>query len=169
MLKILELFENLKIKVSDTGEIYTTDHNYKRINGRVDNRRGKCLKPKINKYGYKTIVLTKNGIRKNYAVHRLVAMAYIPNPQNKPTINHKDGNKLNNNINNLEWATHAEQKAHSIKNGLCIKNLLSLQEASKKRSIPIVFNGVKYNSIKEASRKTRRSESFIKKYGERYI
>lgn len=82
-LKILELFDGLKVKVSSDGKIYTLDHKCLRKNGRIDNRKGKILKPKIDKYGYLTVTLTKTGLRKSYTVHRLVALAFIPNIYNK--------------------------------------------------------------------------------------
>ena len=121
-LKVLELFSDLKIKVSDDGKIYTLDHSYLRKNGRLDNRKGKQLRPSIDKYGYERVVLTKDGIRKTYSVHKLVALAFIPNPENKTTINHIDGNKRNNNVSNLEWATEKENQNHKWKNGLANYN-----------------------------------------------
>lgn len=121
-LKVLELFDGLKIKVYRDGKIETLDHNSIRKNGRIDNRKGKVLKPKIDKYGYKTIVLTKNGIRKNYTVHRLVALAYLDNNDNKKTVNHIDGNKLNNDVDNLEWCTEKENQRHKWDSGLANYN-----------------------------------------------
>jgi hypothetical protein len=121
-LKVLELFEGLKIKVYDNGQIETLNHTNIRKNGRIDNRKGKILKPKIDKYGYQVITLSKNGIRKSYTIHQLVAKAFIPNPKNKKTINHKDGNKLNNKVDNLEWATEKENQQHKWKNGLANYN-----------------------------------------------
>jgi len=56
--------------------------------------------------------------RKTYQVHRLVALTYLPNPKNLPSINHVDGNPLNNRVNNLEWVSHSENMRHAIKNGL---------------------------------------------------
>ena len=164
-LKILELFGDLKIKVSDDGKIYTLDHSYLRKNGRLDNRKGKQLRPSVDKYGYERVVLTKDGIRKTYSVHKLVALAFIPNPENKTTINHIDGNKRNNNVSNLEWATHKEQKTHEIKNGLCDKNIEALKISNKKRAIPIIFKENKYSSVREASRKTGICQWTIRKYG----
>ena len=121
-LKVLELFSDLKIKVSDDGKIYTLDHSYLRKNGRLDNRKGKQLRPSVDKDGYERVVLTKDGIRKTYSVHKLVALAFIPNPENKTTINHIDGNKRNNNVSNLEWATEKENQNHKWKNGLANYN-----------------------------------------------
>ena len=60
----------------------------------------------------------EKSIQKMYKIHRLVAEYFIPNPQNKPTVNHKDGNKLNNNITNLEWATISENTKHAYANKL---------------------------------------------------
>ena len=60
-------------------------------------------------------------VRKKYClVHRLVANAFIPNPENKRCINHKDGNKKNNNINNLEWVSYSENMKHAYRTGLAI-------------------------------------------------
>ena len=73
---------------------------------------GKLIKPFINKKsGYKIVDLWKNNKCKKIAVHRLVAEAFIENPLNKPTVDHKDGNRLNNSIDNLRWATYGEQNS----------------------------------------------------------
>ena len=71
----------------------------------------------LNKQYYAT-TLHINGFRKTFKIHRLVAMAFIPNPKNKPQVNHIDGNKLNNHANNLEWCTAKENMIHALKNGL---------------------------------------------------
>lgn len=135
-LRMLELFNGLKVKVSDDGKVYTLNHSQLRKNGRIDNRKGKQLKPKVDKCGYETIVLTKDGIRKNYTIHKLVALAYIPNPENKPTINHIDGNKLNNNVSNLEWATYKEQKIHAWNKNLVWKKRNSNGTFARKEVMP---------------------------------
>jgi len=64
--------------------------------------------------GYKRIKLWKQMISKHYRIHRLVATAFIPNPEDKPQVNHKDGDKTNNNISNLEWVTNQENITHRI-------------------------------------------------------
>ncbi len=77
--------------------------------GKVYNQKYKrYLKPSMNNSGYLYVNLWKNSKDKKFSIHRLIAIYYIPNPQNKPFINHIDGNKLNNNISNLEWCTPIE-------------------------------------------------------------
>ena len=68
--------------------------------------------------GYKKVELVKNGKKKSYKVHRLVAMAFIDNPENKPQVNHIDGNKINNHVDNLEWVTSSENCIHAYNTGL---------------------------------------------------
>lgn len=70
-------------------------------------RKKKFLSPGLRR-GYKSVVLCNSEGKKNYVIHRLVAEAYLPNPDNLPQVNHKDENKLNNNINNLEWCSVKE-------------------------------------------------------------
>lgn len=69
-------------------------------------------------YGYKIVTLCAGGKRGNIRVHRIFAEAYIPNPENKPLINHKDGDKANNDIKNLEWSTYSENIKHGYTKGL---------------------------------------------------
>lgn len=81
---------------------------------------GIILKQCIKKTGYVQVCLSKCGVIKYFLVHRLVALAFIPNTENKKEINHKDGNKLNNNDWNLEWSTPSENIKHSYANKLNI-------------------------------------------------
>ncbi len=78
----------------------------------------KLLKPEIMNSGYYRVQLLKNGIINRFLVHRLVAKVFIPNPLDKPEVNHKDGNKLNNHVENLEWVTISENKKHALATGL---------------------------------------------------
>lgn len=89
--------------------------------GRCFNEKtGKFLKGQVNcKNGYISFMITlPDGSKKRLYAHRLVALNYIPNPENKQQINHIDGDKLNNNVDNLEWATQEENQQHAIKIGL---------------------------------------------------
>lgn len=79
---------------------------------------GLTLKPRISAHGYYYVNLYKNGKRQTVKNHRLVALHFIPNLENKPEVNHKDGNKLNNRVDNLEWATSQENIIHGINMGL---------------------------------------------------
>ena len=81
-------------------------------------RKEKILKCTIDNVGYHAANLCKDTIQKRIRVHRLVAECFISNIENKPQVNHKDGNKLNNNIENLEWCTDRENKNHAVKNFL---------------------------------------------------
>lgn len=79
----------------------------------------KILKLHVSKrYGYANVCLCKNNHKVLRRVNRLVAIAFIPNPNNLPEVNHKDGNKLNNNVSNLEWCTNSYNKIHAYKIGL---------------------------------------------------
>jgi hypothetical protein len=76
--------------------------------------KGKERKLYTNKEGYQYInYLDADGMRHNLAIHRAVATAFIPNPENKPQVNHKDSNPSNNHVNNLEWSTSKENTEHS--------------------------------------------------------
>lgn len=82
------------------------------------NSKEKILKPYDDLRGYFRVGLCSGGKRKKFRVHRLVAEAFIPNPENKPCINHKDGNKHNNKKDNLEFCTYSENLEHAWKYGL---------------------------------------------------
>jgi hypothetical protein len=100
--------------------------------GRVRSLFGKMPKPRkfsIIKQGYRQLPLSKNGSQKFFLVHRLVAAAFLPNPEGKPDVNHKDGNKANNRLCNLEWVTSNENQTHSVTAG--IRKLGSKHSRSK--------------------------------------
>lgn len=103
--KVIEGFEDYEI--SNTGKVKSHKHG-----------REKILKERISHDGYVWYNLCKNGKQHTKRANRLVADAFIPNPENKPTVNHIDGNKLNNSSDNLEWATREEQMQHAYANGL---------------------------------------------------
>lgn len=90
------------------------------------------MNPIEHSQGYLTVILYKNGKIKNYKIHRLVAEAFIPNPNNYPCVNHKDENPSNNCINNLEWCTHK----YNMNYGTCQQRKVSntdYKEVSRKR------------------------------------
>lgn len=83
-------------------------------------RKRKYLTPHQSDVGYYYVWLqgVKRNDRKHFLLHRIVAQAFVTNPENKPEVNHKDGIKTNCHYENLEWATHKENIDHAVKNGL---------------------------------------------------
>ncbi len=113
-------------------------------------RTQKCLSPQENSFGYLRVLLTaKNGKAKKELIHRLVGIAFIPNPENKPQINHKDSNPKNNNVENLEWNTAKENINQSDR----------LRKVSHKTRC--VETGVVYQSVNDAARKLNLSSGHI--------
>jgi hypothetical protein len=95
-------------------------------NGDVENvLTHKILQGSISENGYKYYRLSKDNAKHMFYAHRLVAEAFIPNPNGLPVVNHKDGNKLNNNVDNLEWVTYSENIAHAHKNELITKRSIT--------------------------------------------
>ena len=86
--------------------------------GQIIGKRGKPLIGHIDRCGYREVLLSEFGNTNQYRVHRLIAETFIPNPKNLPCVNHKDGNKLNNAVDNLEWCTRSENVKHAYANGL---------------------------------------------------
>lgn len=115
-------------EITRNGEIYSLKNNKRRL-----------IKGYIDKYGYRRVLLHIWGKRQKYFVHRLVAMKYIENPNNLPQVNHKDGNKLNNNVENLEWVTAKQNIQHAIKNNLRKVNNSSKLNINQVKEIKKLF------------------------------
>ena len=90
-------------------------------------------------YGYLVVKLCKNNIRSNKKIHRLVAQAFIPNPENKPQVNHIDEDKTNNMVSNLEWMTAKENTNHGTRN----------ERSGKSQSIPIIATNLTTGEVEE--------------------
>ena len=119
------------------------------INGDVINIHTKLLKKAfVNSWGYKNICLYKDKKNYTFPVHRLVAESFLQNPENKEQVNHIDGNKLNNELSNLEWTTRSENLIHAYKNNLSKVTTKNASE-SRKKIIINLYNGVFYNGLKE--------------------
>ena len=102
--KDIEGYEGM-YQVSNLGRVKSLERYYVSCRGLTQLLHEKILKQYIKKTGYVHIVLCKNGVHKTYLLHRIVASAFLPNPDNLPQINHKDENQLNNTVSNLEWCT----------------------------------------------------------------
>lgn len=92
-------------QVSNLGRVKSLDRTIVGKNGRVFPFKGKVLKPCKMSCDYEQVILANNGIHKNMLVHRLVAQAFLPNPDNLPQVSHKDETPYHNNVENLEWAS----------------------------------------------------------------
>lgn len=112
----------------------------------------RLLKINGDNYGYLQVILYKDKKRITGKVHRLVAKAFIENQYNKPQVNHKDGNKLNNHVSNLEWMTNKENKRHAMDTGVTKMHINTRIGNIKSKGTVIlnVQNGVYYKSPSEA-------------------
>lgn len=131
--------------ISNHGRVMSED---KIVNGHNGQKKriGKVLKPALRN-GYLFVKLSCNNVAKAISIHVMTALVFCPNPDNKPTVNHKDGDKLNNYYKNLEWATSSEQLYHAIKLGLF-------------KPIPPTLKGDKLSD----ETKERMSKSQLKRY-----
>lgn len=124
--------------------------------GRVMNMiSGKWLSICDNGHGYKQVFICVRNKHYMRYVHRLVAECYLPNPNNYAEVNHKDGDKANNNVDNLEWCTRSENLRHAIRTGLKPPNSDKQRKASSitgKRNIQYAREGWKKWSKTEAAR-----------------
>lgn len=109
-------YENI-YEIDDSGNVRSLDRIEKWGNFNRK-RKGRDLLWLIDRYGYPCVKLSKNSKLKHFTIHRLVALTWIPNPENLPQINHKDGNKLNNHVSNLEWCSASHNVKHSYENNL---------------------------------------------------
>ena len=114
--------------------------------GEVFNKRGHKIKPELTRNGYLRVSLNNDSEKhKRMSVHRLVAEAYIPNPNGYPQVNHKDENKQNNNVSNLEWSTPLHNLNHS--------SVIDKASIAKFHKVKCEETGEVFDSIKEACEK----------------
>jgi hypothetical protein len=115
-------------------------------------REERILKTTKNPNGYLQIILSKNNKQKTFFIHRIITHSFIPNPENKPQVNHKNGDKLDNRIENLEWATSSENLRHKIdilgyKDSLETRFKKSISKIGKNN--PAFKHGKRINSHKQ--------------------
>lgn len=131
--KDIENYKGL-YQVSDCGNVRSLARDVYYSNGAVHRTKEKILVPMLNNKGYSYVNLYKNGEHKKMLVHRLVALAFIPNSENKPMINHKDENPLNNCVDNLEWCDSKYNNNYGTKNARMIQNRRSYKLGNHPRA-----------------------------------
>lgn len=163
MNKVIETWKSIPIKEFSFYEVSSF--------GRVKN--GKRLLKTGLSHGYPAVTLCNNGYRKTIRVYRLVAISFLENPNNLPCINHKDGNKENSNVENLEWCTYGQNEKHAWNHGLIVftENMKKsvtktiLKEVDKqKKKVKCLKNGVViavYESACDAARNIKGSQPHI--------
>lgn len=115
--------------------------------------KGRVLKLALSDRGYLHLCLY-NPKNKNHRINRLIAQTFIPNPENLPEVNHKDGNKLNNNVDNLEWCTSSENNLHAVRMGLVKRGVT---DPRSKPVVQLTLDGdfvAEFAGVKEAARET---------------
>ena len=151
-------------EISSSGEIRSKDRTLTDKIGRTRSWKGKVLNPDIAPNGYYRVSFSINRKRKQFYVHRLIAEHFIPNPDNLPQVNHIDGNKLNNSLDNLEWVTVQDNVIHAYKNGL-VKHVSGKEHfnygkfgSESKRAKPVIATNIitnekkRYGSIVETAK-----------------
>lgn len=137
--------------VSDIGNVYS----------KITNT---ILKPEINVDGYYRVQLSRNGSKKNFKIHRLVAIAFIENPNNLRCVNHIDENKLNNNVSNLEWCTSKYNANYGTRNARMSETKRKNPKTKKICQYDIDGNFIKeWNGLSDASKSLNISISQISK------
>lgn len=111
------------------------------------------ISTRVDRAGYETVRLSKNGKSATFFMHRLLATLFLPNPENKKYVNHKNGNQLDNHLENLEWVTHSENILHGYEIGLI-----------KSRPVINKCSGEEYVSIKKAASENGINPNKLKRY-----
>ena len=141
-----------KYEVSNTGKVRSL--NYK-SSGKV-----RVLKPAPDPKGYMKTMLPYSSKWKTVKIHRLVAEAFIPNPENKPQVNHINGDKADNRAENLEWVSNYDNAHHALDHGLFENSIIATQQSNQKRKKPLIAidsegNVFEFGSQNEASRQLK--------------
>ena len=166
----IEGYEGL-YQVSSLGNVKSLDRKVVHKDKKITRIRERILKQGTTKKGYKIVYLSKECKKLTVSVHRLVALAFIPNPDNKATVNHKDTIKTNNIYTNLEWATNLENIEHSVKAGRYRKGEDSYRSILSKEKVLMIrfsyFSSCK--TVKEIAKDFSLRPSHVKQIIDRKI
>lgn len=138
--------------------------------GNIRNSKGKILKDRFDKDGYKKVTLCKDGNKKTYRVHRLVLETFKANPDNKPQINHRNEDKTDNRLNNLEWSTPKENSNYGTRTARSVETkrkngyyneLAKTNKLNAPKKVLCITTGKVYESAHEAARDLNLNNSTI--------
>jgi hypothetical protein len=154
--EIWEVIEESPLyEVSTLGRFRRIDGEVLTSNGQIRRYKAKIIKPRKTTTGYWFVGPSINGKHKNMLMHSKVAKAFIPNPENKREVNHKNGDKLDNRVENLEWVTPKENAVHArTVLGTC-------PEAVNRKPVYCFNNGQTYISVSEAAKKLNLSQGTL--------
>lgn len=151
------------IQVSSLGRVRTKDR-FIPLNGGTIFRKGILCKQNLKKNGYFQVAIRMKKMRKWFLVHRLVAKAFVENPDKHPQVNHRDGNKENNSATNLEWCTSSFNQNHAVRTGLCRneekhykakltkEDVIEIRKSKESSSVTALKFGVSKSNIKSIRR-----------------
>lgn len=156
--------ENPNYMVSNLGRIKSLDHYVKCKNNSTRLVKGKIFNGIKGQQGYISVKISYKGKETQFRLNRLIAQTFIPNPLDKPQVNHINGIKWDNRVENLEWATVSENAKHAFRTGLLDKD--KMQQMWNRKKIPVMKIGKNkkewYESIKSASKSSGTCYSRIK-------
>ena len=155
-------------QVSNLGNVKALEREVLGKDGKIYHYKERILKSFYNDTGYLHVALHKNGKRKTCKVHRLVAQAFIPNPNNLPIINHRDENKSNNLYTNLEWCDHKYNTNYGTRTERWREHNKDKHERQQKKVLNVTTGEI-FNSLKEVEEKLEIPHSNVSKccHGER--
>lgn len=152
-------------QVSTMGQVRSLDRVVKNHSNTYYFKKGEIKHQRRKNNGYLIVDLYRDNLQKTCHVHRLVADAFIPNPDGKETVNHKDGVVTNNVLENLEWATPKEQNLHFYHNGLkaqgSIQKAIRAMNKAQMKSVMCIETGTVYDSLESAARALGRGEGSL--------
>lgn len=156
-------------QVSDCGVVKGVSRKVKRRGNTHRSVSERIIARKLSRCGYVRVGLRKEGTTIMMSIHRAVALAFLPNLDNKPCVNHKNGIKTDNRVENLEWVNHSQNTIHAIQNGLISMDSMRTRgkvgnDLTKRKVAKFSKNGdfiCFYESIREAHRKTNICEATI--------